>query len=324
MDTAHKMFLLAVEEMNFTRAAQRAFVTQQCLSINIKRLESQYGSALFDRSPKLTLTPSGAALYETLRQMRLIEDGLEKQMHEIREGSCGEIVLGMHPSRARIMLPGLLEEYSRKFPKVRVTAVLDDTKNLADKLLHGQLDLFLGIDCAANEHFDVIPVSHDTLYLIATEAFLQRWHAGEDPLILTGEQALNLHQFPDMPFAGNASVSTTNQLIRRYLDSQNLCPNQIFSISDYEAQISLCARNLVAAFCPRLILEHVIDYNAAHPDAEPIQIFRLKDMEEKTRIEIIRPHQSYTPQYLHHFIEVLRRRILAYSEKIEFYLAPHL
>ena len=59
MDTSQKMFLLAVEEMNFTKAAHRAYVTQQCLSEHIRNLEKTLGTQLFFRTPRLQLTPSG-------------------------------------------------------------------------------------------------------------------------------------------------------------------------------------------------------------------------------------------------------------------------
>ena len=47
MELAQKMFLLAAEEMNFTKAAKRAFVTQQCLSEHISKLEKQLHTKLF-------------------------------------------------------------------------------------------------------------------------------------------------------------------------------------------------------------------------------------------------------------------------------------
>lgn len=53
MTTGYKMFLLAAEELNFSRAAERAFVTPQCLSDHIKRLEEQHHVTLFQRKPKL-------------------------------------------------------------------------------------------------------------------------------------------------------------------------------------------------------------------------------------------------------------------------------
>ena len=57
MQTSYEMFLLAAEETSFTKAANKAYITQQCLSSHIKRLEDYYGVSLFNRTPKLALTP---------------------------------------------------------------------------------------------------------------------------------------------------------------------------------------------------------------------------------------------------------------------------
>ena len=73
MDTDSEMFLLAAEELNFTRAAKRAYVTQQCLSAHIKKLEIRMGAPLFERVPYMALTPAGKVLYRSLRRIELIE-----------------------------------------------------------------------------------------------------------------------------------------------------------------------------------------------------------------------------------------------------------
>ena len=323
MDTAHRLFILAVEEMNFTKAAQRGFVTQQCLSSNIKKLETKYRVKLFDRTPHLTLTLAGAALYETLRQIGMIEDGFHKRIRDIGEGSSGNIAFGINSSRARLLLPGFFEGYHEKFPLVEVSTILDDTTNMVEKMLRGDLDLFLGIDCPANAQLEATPVTHDTVYLIATQPFLQKWYQA-DAATDTAEGPLDLHRFPNMPFVGTNSVSTTNQLIRRYLDAQNICPNQIFSISDYETQISLCGRHIVAAFCPKLVLKQVILYNRLHPDQEPVRIFHLRNMRESTRIELIRPRGIYAPLYLEQFVKMMRDYLLVYSEGIQSSMEPYL
>ena len=46
-------FLVVTEEMNFTRAAERLFITQQALSSHIQRLEAEYDAELFHRKPVL-------------------------------------------------------------------------------------------------------------------------------------------------------------------------------------------------------------------------------------------------------------------------------
>ena len=56
------VFLTVVEEMNFTRAAERLYITQQALSGHIRRLEEHYGVTLFRRRPTLKLTAEGEAM----------------------------------------------------------------------------------------------------------------------------------------------------------------------------------------------------------------------------------------------------------------------
>lgn len=73
-----KMFMAVVEEMSISRAAARSFVTQQCVSDHVKRIEEEYGVTLFNRRPRLSLTPAGEEMYKTLCRISELESNLEK------------------------------------------------------------------------------------------------------------------------------------------------------------------------------------------------------------------------------------------------------
>ena len=77
MKTSFKMFLLVAEEANISRAAKRAFVSQQCVSDHIKRLEQEYEVLLFDRKPHLKLTQAGETMLQTLRNISILEQNME-------------------------------------------------------------------------------------------------------------------------------------------------------------------------------------------------------------------------------------------------------
>lgn len=62
-----KYFVVAAEEMNFTRAAVKLYISQQSLSNYIAKLEAAVGMELFNRQNTLTLTAAGESLYHNAK-----------------------------------------------------------------------------------------------------------------------------------------------------------------------------------------------------------------------------------------------------------------
>ena len=79
-------FLVAAEELNFTKAAKRLYITQQSLSNHIAKLESYFGADLFDRTPPMTLTNAGLCLVRHAKRLMQSTDELEREMQDIKQG----------------------------------------------------------------------------------------------------------------------------------------------------------------------------------------------------------------------------------------------
>ena len=105
MNTSQKMFILAAQEMNFSRAAEKAFVTPQCLSDHIKRLEEHYRVQLFVRRPHLQLTPEGQAMLRCFLRIQALEDSMKNELADISGGVRGTIRLGVPATRGAILIP---------------------------------------------------------------------------------------------------------------------------------------------------------------------------------------------------------------------------
>lgn len=305
MQTSYEMFLLAAEETSFTKAANKAYITQQCLSSHIKRLEDYYGVCLFNRTPKLTLTPAGELLLQSLRQIQVIEKGVKNELFNTKEGVQGSLTLGINATRARILLPDVFCEYHQRFPHVRLSVVLDDAKRLLPLLLNGKIDMFLGVNCPSHQLLRRKLLKNEPIYMIATRRLLTRYgelpNSGGDGR----ERRIRLSDFPELPFVGNNSNSTFNQLIERYLNNWNIQLNMIFFISDYETQLQLCAKHLAAAFCPEIVLEKVAAYNQGRAKDEQIQIFCLDDFNDSLKIELVTHTHAHLPLYMREFAGIL-------------------
>lgn len=77
-------FRVAAEELSFTNAAKRLFISQQSLSNHISRLENEFGVILFNRTQPITLTEAGKSLYASSKVLLHQKEQIEKSMQDIR------------------------------------------------------------------------------------------------------------------------------------------------------------------------------------------------------------------------------------------------
>ena len=193
MRTGFEIFLLVAEELSISHAAQRAFVTQQCVSDHIKRLENEYDVKLFERKPKLRLTPAGQVLMESLRNIKVLEKNMDDSLHEMAKGESGSFTLGISTSRASVILPDLLSKYYKIFPKVNISFCIDDTKILEERLLRGEIDVFIGVNTDPNPAFDIHTMADDEIMLIISSKLLHAHFTDEE--IKRMSSGVNLNEF---------------------------------------------------------------------------------------------------------------------------------
>ena len=101
-------FLVAAEELNFTRAAKRLYISQQSLSNHISNLEKEFDVVLFNRTSPLTLTYAGQALKTRARELLDLRDETYKEISDIKDFSTGQLSIGVSHTRGRFILPEIL------------------------------------------------------------------------------------------------------------------------------------------------------------------------------------------------------------------------
>ncbi|MFJ8749548.1 LysR family transcriptional regulator [Streptomyces sp. NPDC102441] len=132
-----RYFTAVAEELSFTRAAQRLFVSQPALSKQIRMLEKQTGSELFDRDRRtVRLTAAGEALLPHARTVLAAWEAAERALDEARAAERGTLTIGMSTSPGRGLLPALRARLTARFPSARPVLRqvnwADGTAGLAD------------------------------------------------------------------------------------------------------------------------------------------------------------------------------------------------
>lgn len=129
-------------ERNFVRAAQRCFVTQPSLTMQVQKLEEQLGIKIFDRSKKPLLpTPLGERLvaqaYVILREAERFNEIVKEQ-----EGVLsGELKIGIIPTLAPYLLPVFVPEFESAYPEIRLIVQELQTNQIVDNLRIDEIDL---------------------------------------------------------------------------------------------------------------------------------------------------------------------------------------
>ena len=129
-------YILALDaERNFVRAAEKCFVTQPSLTMQVQKLEDGLGVKIFDRSKKpLIPTPLGEKLVAQARTI-LKESSRMKELIQEDQGKLdGELKIGIIPTLAPYLLPLFVAEFESTYPEIRLVVQELQTDLIIERL----------------------------------------------------------------------------------------------------------------------------------------------------------------------------------------------
>lgn len=320
MTPSLKMFLVVAEEMSISKAAARSFVTQQCVSDHIKRLEDEYGVVLFKRRPRLSLTQEGKVMLKVVKEMENLEEKLKLQLENIKENRIEKLVIGINATRINILLPKLLPIYHKLYPNVIISFVRHETRELEQMLLKGSIDMFVGVNTHTNPQFRTVALGTDKLHILLSAKMVEKYFSLDEETIRNMRKGLNFSQLKDIPFVGNFEGSTLNELVNYYTEKSGIELNNLYYTGDYDTQIALCTANLAAVACPTMILNKVLEYNKKVSKDEKIYIFPLNNQSEELKVELISNREVETTPHGEKFAELLKDEIEDNIDTLKEYL----
>jgi LysR family hca operon transcriptional activator len=142
MELRHLRYFIAVaDELSFTRAAQRLHTAQPSLSQQIRNLEDEVGTPLFERTRrKVELTDAGKVF---LAEARLVVAQADRAVARARQVGQGRatVTIGFVPAAEIRVFPVILPRLRLRFPEVNVELRSLPTAEQEDALLRGDIDV---------------------------------------------------------------------------------------------------------------------------------------------------------------------------------------
>ena len=162
-----RVFLIAAEELNFSKAAKRLHMSQSAVSQNIQAMERAYGMDLFIRGGRsVELSEAGQTILPMVREVllaaRLLEDGLQ----DINNKVGGELLIGCSTSAGRYLLPVLLSEFRRDYPAVHPYVKVINRDSVVERIMNRIIPI--GVASRLIEHRDIeaVPLFEDRIILV--------------------------------------------------------------------------------------------------------------------------------------------------------------
>ena len=135
-------YVLAVAEyQNFTLAAQKSFVTQPTLSMQVQKLEDELDILIFDRSKKpISITEVGKKIVEQAKNIVNEAERIKDIVDQEKGFIGGDYILGIIPTIMPTLLPMFLKTFINKYPKVNLIIKEQNTESLIRNIQDGHLD----------------------------------------------------------------------------------------------------------------------------------------------------------------------------------------
>jgi len=139
--TQLKYVLAVAEHKNFTLAAEKCFVTQPTLSMQIQKIEEELGIQIFDRTKKpIQLTEIGQKIVNQSKNIVNEADRIQDIVDQQKGFIGGEFRLGIIPTIMPTLLPMFLNNFIKKYPKVKLIIEELNTDEIIHRLNNGHLD----------------------------------------------------------------------------------------------------------------------------------------------------------------------------------------
>lgn len=152
---------------HFGRAADACAISQPALSVQIKGLEQTLGTALFERGPRqVRLTAFGEDWALRVRDILRSVDELGEMARAAQTGLVGRLRIGVIPTIAPYLLPGLIGHLARTHAELEVHIRETVTPRLIEELANGQIDTAIVALPLSEPGFEEVPLFDENLMLV--------------------------------------------------------------------------------------------------------------------------------------------------------------
>ncbi|WP_294852826.1 LysR family transcriptional regulator [uncultured Oscillibacter sp.] len=307
-------FLVTAEEMNFTRAAERLFVSQQALSSHIKRLEDEYHAQLFARRPTLHLTLAGQQMVFYGRQILASEAKLRAAFSDLDKNCRGALTVGISRLRGDVFFPPIWNYYHPSHPNISIELVDGNSAKLDELLQTGKIDLYMGVDIPSSPNQCRIQLAREKMQCCMAQTLLEQYRPDQWREFLNEfRMGIDLTRIVDIPFI----TLRRNNRLRKGLEqffAHEFSPRYAFESDQQELIYEMAKSGAgVGLASPVIFYQHMREINEL---GQAFHVFPVINDIPENILYLVYRKDFPLPQYAMDFIQVACMVLKTYSHTI--------
>ncbi len=247
-DRRLQVFHAVAKHLSFTKAAEALFMTQPAVTFQIKQLEDQYSTRLFERGHgRICLTPAGEMVLQYADRILSLSDELDARLGEMTGEMRGPLLVGASTTIAEFILPRVLGEFNALYPQVRARLIVANTEIIENQVSAHSLDIGLIEGPAHQPELQTEVCCEDELVVIC---------APDYPL--SGEASVSPEVLRDYEFISREPGSGTRAVTDAYFQAAGVAPGELKTLMELgspEALKGVVATGLGYAIVSRVVCE---------------------------------------------------------------------
>lgn len=238
-----QIFLTVAKHMNFSRAAEELYMTQPAVSQYIKSLEVELNVQLFDRTQKkIQLTKAGEIVVYYGKEINMLSTKMNRALDDLTNHVAGELLLGASYSYGEYLLPKRLASFLTDYPQVIPRIYIDNTSEIADKIINQTLDLGIIEGSIHNKRL--------VMHKIAT-----------DHMVIVAKSGQTVHNLNEQTWIIREDGSGTREAFEHFIEEHHIEPQRILEFGSTQLIKEAVANGLGVALLSEWTIKNELRLN---------------------------------------------------------------
>ena len=293
------------KEKSFTKAAEKLYISQPCLSAAVKKIENEIGLPLFERRySSVRPTKIGLEYIAAVEQIKGIEQDFISKIQNTEHLQRGSVTIGGTNYALSYILPLIIKEFSKLYPKIEINLVETKSLELEKMLSDEEIDLFIDSFDYAPTTEDCFPLLKEKILLAVPSSFecnksLEKYRYY--PNSTCRPQKISIKHFENENFILLKNGNNMHSHAMKIFKSVDISPKVIYKLDQLSTSYNLTM--LGSGIC--FLTDTVFKFN---PVPDNIVLYNLEESETRT-LYIAKKKTRFLSHAMSEFIEISKQTI---------------